>query len=123
MASGEGTHPVLTFQVNLELNGNEAIGPNTNLVNPHILHPMRHQDDQDNAIAEISNVKNTRSLWLPGLLDAENRGAGLSHGDQFTVRGLKAIYIKDTYTNGVVGDGTSSPLYLYSEDPADAVSE
>jgi hypothetical protein len=114
------TSPVLTFQVNLELNTTEAIGPNTNLVNPHILHPMRYQTDQDNAQTEQSNIKNTRGLWLPGLSGANNISS-LGHGERFTVRGLQAIYIRDTYTTGVVGDATSTPLYIYSDDPADAV--
>jgi hypothetical protein len=123
-------HPVITFQVNLEVNDTEAVGPNTNLVNPHILHPMRHQDDQDNAITEKNNIRNTRGLWLPGLLAGENLAGSmgvtnirnrLGHGDRFTVKGLKAIYIKDTYTSGVTGDNSSSPLYVYSTDPDDSV--
>lgn len=124
----EPSHPVITFQVNLELNSTEGIGPNTNLVNPHILHPDRHQNDQDNAISEKSNRSSTRSLFLPGLLVGENRagntgigGTRLQHGDRFTVKGLKALYIKDTYTNGVTGDATSSPLYVYSTNPSDSV--
>jgi hypothetical protein len=106
-------HPVITFQVNLTPLSTEDVGPLTNLLNPHVLHPDRHQSDQDNAVAEFSNRENNRSTWLPGLLAGENRA--LKHGDQFTVNGLKALYIKDTYTSGVVGDNSSSPLYVVSE--------
>lgn len=119
-------HPTITFQVNLEIQDRENIGPNTNLVSPHLLNPMRYQSDQDNAVTEQSNLRNTRSIWLPGLLGGENISGitsnFLGHGDKFTVYGLKAQYIKDTYTSGVTGDATSFPLFVYSEDPADAVN-
>ncbi len=126
----EPAHPVITFRVNLELKDTETIGPNTNLVNPHILHPMRHQDDQDNAVLEKDNIKETRGLWLPGLLGGANLAGSmgtrsdrnrLGHGDTFTVKGAKATYLKDTYTNGTIGDATSDPLWIVSEDPADSV--
>jgi hypothetical protein len=45
--------PEITFRVNLELLDTEQIGPNTNAVNPHMLHPTRHQDSQDNALVEL----------------------------------------------------------------------
>lgn len=117
-------HPVITFQVNLDIQSDEDFGPNTNLVNPHILNPFRYQNDQDNAVTEQSNLKNTRGIWLPGLLGAENLAGSmgpnggnlLGHGDQFTLSGKKAMYIKDTYTNGITGDATSWPLYIYSID-------
>ena len=126
----EPAHPVITFGVNLELNSTETIGPNTNMVNPHILHPMRHQTDQDDAVSGRDNLKNDRGLWLPGLLGGENLAGSmgetnnkslLGHGDTFTVKGLKAVYLKNTYTNGTVGDATSGPLWIVSEDPADSV--
>jgi len=118
-------HPIITFQVNLEIQSEEEVGPNTNLVNPHMLNPFRYQSDQDNAVDEQSNLKNTRGLWLPGLLAGENMAGTmgvtnkrdlLHHGDQFTLSGQKAMYVKDTYTNGVTGDATSSPLFVYSID-------
>jgi len=118
-------HPIITFQVNLEIQSTEEVGPNTNLVNPHMLNPFRYQSDQDNAVSEQSNLSNTIGLWIPGLLGAENRAGTmgevgkrnlLKHGDQFTLYGQKATYVKNTYTNGVTGDATSSPLYVYSID-------
>ena len=106
-------HPVITFQVNLTPALTEELGPKTNLLNPHVLAPDRHQNDQDRAIADIANRENNLSTWLPGLLVGENRA--LKHGDQFTVKGLKSLYIKNTYTNGVVGDNSSAPLFVVSE--------
>jgi len=118
-------HPIITFQVNLEIQSTEKVGPNTNLVNPHMLNPFRYQNDQDNAVTEQSNLKNTIGLWLPGLLGGENLAGTmgvvnkrdlLHHGDQFTLYGQKATYVANTYTNGVTGDATSWPLFIYSID-------
>ncbi len=91
-------HPSFTFTVNLELLNEEQIGPNTNAISTGILHPSRHQDDQDNALVEKSNFKNTRSTWIPGKLAGENRV--LKHGDTFTLTGQKALYIRDLYGIG-----------------------
>lgn len=90
--------PTIVFEVDLELLSTEAIGPKTNLVNPHMLHPTTHQDSPDNGLVEKSNFKNTRSTWNPSFLSAENRA--LKHGDQFTEYGQKAIYLRDTYGQG-----------------------
>ncbi len=115
------THPVITFGVNLELNLTEEFGPKTNLVNPHIYHPDHSQTDQDNAQILKAVRRDSRSLWIPNKL-LNNIGAspsgidGVRHGDQFQVKGEQARYLKDTYTNGVVGDATSSPLWIVSED-------
>lgn len=91
------SHPSFTFTVNLELFGTEQIGPNTNSVNPTMLHPSRYQSDQDNAQTEQSNFKNTRSTWNPGYILA-NRV--LKHGDTFTVTGQKGLYLRDMYGIG-----------------------
>jgi hypothetical protein len=90
-------HPSFTFLVNLELLSTEQIGPSTNAINPAMLHPTRHQDDQDNAVVEKSNFRTTRSTWNPGILGL-NRV--LKHGDTFTVTGQKAIYLRDMYAVG-----------------------
>jgi len=91
-------YPTITFQVNLALHTTEAIGPNTNVVNPEMLHPDRHQDDQDNALTDIANRPASLSTWLPGLLAGEN--ANMKNGDQFTLHGQKATYMRDNYANG-----------------------
>jgi len=90
-------HPSFTFTVNLELPLDEKIGPNTNEIVTGMLHPTRHQDDQDNAIAEQSNFKNTRSTWKPDLI---GMNYALKHGDTFTLTGAKGIYMKDMYGIG-----------------------
>ena len=90
-------HPSFTFTVNLELMSTEQIGPDTNAINPGMLHPSRHQNDQDNARTEQSNFKNTRSTWKPGLI-IDNRA--LKHGDTFTVTGQKGLYLRDMYGIG-----------------------
>lgn len=106
-------HPSITFEVDLELNMTEAIGPHTNLVNPHILHPDRHQNDQDNAVTEKDNRKNNRSAYIgvdsvtlgtlsSGLLELEHRQ--LKHGDQFTLKGLKALEIRDKFALDYASD-------------------
>ncbi len=47
--------------------------------------------------AEADNYKETRITWFPDNL-LNNRS--LRHGDQFTVDGLNAIYLRDNFTEG-----------------------
>lgn len=99
----EPAHPSITFRVKLELFDTETIGPNTNLVNPHMLHPSAHQDSPDLGRTEKSNFKSTRSTWL----ESSFAGGGirqLKDGDEFTVNGLKAIDIRDRYVAGTWND-------------------
>lgn len=91
-------YPTITFQVNLSLKTTEAIGPNTNVISPTLLHPDQHQDSPDAGRVETSNRTSTLSTWLPGLLAGEN--AGLKDGDQFTLYGQKATYMRDNYAIG-----------------------
>lgn len=88
----------LTFRVNLELLSAEQIGVLDGNRSVNMLHPDRHQSDQDNAVSEQANRKNTRSTWIPGQLVGENRA--LTHGDTFTAYGEKAVYIRDMYASG-----------------------
>ena len=53
---------------------------------------------------------------MAGTMGVTNKRDLLKHGDQFTLSGQKAIYVKNTYTNGVTGDATSYPLFVYSID-------
>jgi hypothetical protein len=69
----------ITFSVNLE----------TPLRNSHA--------PASNLRTEGDNFEDTRNTWFPNdLLD--NRK--LQHGDEFTVSGARAKYLKDTYTTG-----------------------
>ena len=89
--------PVITFQVNLETVGT-----------PGWLQPNRTTLDGNETVTEASNMKSTRTIWLPGLLNGNYEGIGptgyLHHGQQFTVKGQQAIYLKKTYVTGATTD-------------------
>lgn len=83
----------ITFQVNLE-----TVGYPTGT-----LQPSRTTLDGNETVTEADNMKNTRSIWLPGLKKNNYEGIGptgfLKHGSQFTVSGKQAIYLKNTYVS------------------------
>jgi len=91
-------HPIITFRVNLTNNSAENVGPNTNPNNAAILHPDMHNSDADVGRAAIDARTNQKVTYIPGFLTGEN--VKKNHDDTFTVYGLKAKYIKDTYTVG-----------------------
>lgn len=80
-------YPVITFQVNLE-----TIDRMGHLV------PNRITTDGNETSAEADDQRNHRSIYIPGLLAGENR-ANFHHGDQFTVKGEKATYLKKLYVS------------------------
>ena len=63
-----------------------------NLANPHAL-----DWSQPYTSSESTNFSSTRSSWLPDFL-RNNRE--LKHGDQFTVSGRQAVYLRDNFTSG-----------------------
>jgi len=73
--------PTITFELNLE--------------NPHAL-----DWSQPYTVSEASNFKSTRVTWLPDFL-RDNRE--LKHGNQFTVSGRQAVYLRDNFTSGEFG--------------------
>ena len=91
----------ITFQVNLE-----TVGYPTGW-----LQPSRTTLDGNETVTEASNFKNDRTLYIPGLLLNNYMGIGpnstfdkqlpgyLKHGQQFTVTGMQAIYLKKTYVS------------------------
>ena len=81
--------PTITFQLNLETPLRESHAPVNNLR------------------GESDHLKSTRVSWLPDLL-RNNRE--LKDGDQFTVKGEQAQYLKDNYTTG-----DYAPLTVVSE--------
>lgn len=80
------THPVIVFQVNLE----------TQNRNGHLV-PNNIALVGNETVTEADQMKNTRTTYIPGLTGAENRL--YKHGDQFTVKGQKATYLKKTYVS------------------------
>jgi len=80
-------HPVYTFRVNLQTVDFLSF-----------LIPDRYQSDQDLGLTEGENHKFNRSTWLPGLTGGDN--IVKNHDDTFTVYGMQAQYLKDTYTTG-----------------------
>lgn len=93
----EPVKPSITFRVNMSLLSNENFGAMTNSSNPSILHPDQHQNSPDRGRAESTYRANTRSAWLPSQIHGNRQ---LKHGDEFTVNGMKAIYIRDNYAVG-----------------------
>lgn len=84
-------HPIITFQINLQT-----------LNRMGFLHPYNTQLIGNQTVTEASDQINRRSTWLPGLLGGEN--VVLKNGNQFTVKGLKALYLKNLYVTGSVDD-------------------
>lgn len=107
-------YPTITFQVNLGINRTEAIGANTNQSEDTMLHPDRHDNDQDRAVANIANHSSEKITWLSGLLAGSN--VNLRHGDQFTLSGAKAEYVRKMF---VAAPGDGIPTNMTGEAPAD----
>lgn len=91
-------NPIITFKVNLARNTQEAIGPVTNTQTTAVLHPDMHQTDADTGRTASEQHKNQRISWLPGFLCGEN----IEHNHDYTITayGMKAKYLKDTYSVG-----------------------
>lgn len=70
--------PTIVFRVNLET-------------------LQSHGFSQPYTSTEATNFKSTRVTWFPDIL-RNNRE--LKHGDEFTVDGTKALYLKNNYTSG-----------------------
>ena len=90
----------ITFQVNLQ-----TIGYPTGWEQPSstVL-------DGNEQTTEAANVAASRTLFIPGLLQTNYEGVGppqsdpnlggyLKHGSRFTVTGMQAIYLKNTYVS------------------------
>jgi hypothetical protein len=85
MGSANIKHPIITFAVNV---------PSDKIT---LLHPDRHQTDQDLAVTQAAQHDNLKSVWLPGLTTAEN--IKLKQSGQFTAYGLRAHYLKAEFVN------------------------
>lgn len=91
-------YPTITFQVNLGVPRTEALGANTNQTERDMLHPDRHDNDQDRAVANIANHASEKITWLSGLLAGSN--LNLKDGDTFTLSGGKAEYARKLFVAG-----------------------
>jgi len=101
-SNGNTNPPTIVFQVNLTLLTTEAVGPNTNLVNPHVLSPFAYENNPANTVTEINNAPTFRSMWIPGKKGDKNIESW-KHGTQFTAYGKHALYLKNTYGIGIAG--------------------
>lgn len=91
-SDSQPAHPVIVFRVNLETVDRQGS-----------LQPNRTTLDGNETVSEADNQKNARSIYIPGLLGGENR-ASYGHGDEFTVKGKKALYLKNLYVTGAASD-------------------
>jgi hypothetical protein len=90
------SYPTITFRVNLETLNRQG----------HLV-PNRTVTTGNETVSEADNMKNNRTIYIPGLLVGENKtGLGginqdvyLHHNDEFTVKGEKATYLKNLYVS------------------------
>lgn len=86
-------HPTITFRVNLETVNRQGF-----------LQPNRTTLEGNETVSEADNQRNARSIYIPGLLLANYAGLTpngiLRHGDEFTVEGMQAVYLKKEYAQG-----------------------
>ena len=98
----------ITFQVDLSLPTSEAVGPLTNESMQGTLHPDKLVNPENQVLAAtlLANRPNTRSLWIqtgagvPSQIGGIVGQKGLKHGDQFTLQGSQAIYVRNMYAVG-----------------------
>lgn len=91
-------HPIITFRLKLDRRMTEDVGPVTNPNNTAVLHPDRHDNDQDRGYQHEVQHNALRSTFVPGFLAGEN--IVKNDNDTFTAYGQKAKYLLDTYTTG-----------------------
>lgn len=105
-------HPEIKFKVNLELNREEAFGPNTNQTDVAPLHPDTYQNSPDQGRTEKANRVNTRSALLYDKVcvdDACTQWAlkmNLKHEDEFVLYGQEALDYRKKYVAGDWNDNT-----------------
>ena len=92
------THPVITFTVNLNNASAEQIGPNTNAITTGVLHPDMHDTSADRGRLHSGYHKDQFTTFIPGLLSGEN--VVKNDDGTITAYGMKATYLKNTYTTG-----------------------
>lgn len=95
----------ITFKVNLETVDRQGF-----------LQPNRTTLEGNESVSEADNMRNTRSIYIPNLLNNNIQGVGpkgfLRHGQTFVATGSHAMYLKKTYVQGKPED----VLQIVSED-------
>ena len=86
--------PTITFEVDLTQPTSELFGPNKNLRKVPVYHSEGNSADATRLMVK------QREGQFSGILHSFMAGSGISvkHGDQFTVEGEKAIYLRNMYT-------------------------
>ena len=77
-STSQPVHPAIVFEVDLSLNATESIGPNTNVSNPHMLHPGGFPDNTLTAALRSAHLEGVTHID-DGDLDMD--GDGISEGD------------------------------------------
>ena len=112
-STSQPVHPAIVFEVDLSLNATESIGPNTNVSNPHMLHPGGFPDSTLTAALRSAHLEGVTHID-DGDLDMDGDGISegdimirgqkghgeLSHGDKFTLYGKAAIDFRALYADG-----------------------
>lgn len=87
----------IIFRVNLETVGRQDF-----------LQPNRTTPGGNETVSEADNMRSTRTIYIPGLLNNNIQGIApkgyLRHGDTFTATGSQAMYLKKTYVLGKADD-------------------
>jgi len=95
----------ITFRVNLETVNRQGF-----------LQPNRTTLAGNETVSEADNMRITRTIYIPGLLQTNVQGLGpkgyLHHGDTFVATDSQAMYLKKTYVLGQADD----VLQIVSED-------
>ena len=82
--------PAITFRADLTLQREMAFGPSTN--------ESTVGARQIDSTIDLDTRRDQLSTFLPSFQVASNRV--LTHGDEFTEYGQKAVYLRDTYGIG-----------------------
>lgn len=89
--------PTIVFQVTLPVLQEEVFGPMGNQTTVAMLNPYRFSESQNSAIASIAQLANLRVAYLPDM-NRDNKYA--VNGTQFTLQGIDALYMRNTYGIG-----------------------
>jgi hypothetical protein len=102
-------HPIITFQVVLNRQAQEANGPITNQRVGDVLHPDMYQSNEDLGRTQAAQHEVQFREYLPGFL----RGNNLVRNDNgtFTVTGQEAVYLKKMYAD------IPNPLLIVTNSP------